>query len=48
MTKMQLKRTGAGTWINPLLDVEMEEVDLEEVEMYVLHRQNTAAKYIST
>ena len=37
-----------GSWIYPLLDEAIEAVRMEEVETYVLCRQNTVAQYIST
>ena len=46
--KIQPKSTGAGRWIYPPLDEAMMAVVLEEVDTYVIHRQNNVAQYIAT
>ena len=45
---MRPRRDTAGRWFYLILDAEMEEVGLEEMEAYVLHRQNTVSQYIVT
>ena len=45
---IQSRRTRAGRWIYPPLDAAMQEMDLEEMETYVFHHQNTATQYITT
>ena len=48
LVKLHLRREVMVRWIYPPLDEAMTEVGLEEVETYVLHRQNTVAHYIAT
>ena len=48
LSKMQPNRYVTGRWIYPPLEAAMKAVGLEEVEMYVLHRQNTITQYIAT
>ena len=45
---MSPRRDMMGRWIYPQMGVEMTEVVLEEVDMYVLCLQNTIAQYIVT
>ena len=48
LTGMRQRRYKAGRWVYPLLDAAIIAVGLEEVEMYVLCRNNTIAHYIVT
>ena len=48
ITGRKPRRLLDGIWQYPLLETEIQEAVFEEMEAYVLKRQNTVAQYIST
>ena len=48
LENMKMRRDMTGRWIYPPLDKSMKSVGLDEVETYILRRQNTVAQYIAT
>ena len=48
LANIKPRRDMMGRWVYLPMEEEMKSVGLDEVETYVLRRQNTVAQYIST